>query len=294
MVDEARRPAGDDLHQRDRALPARSRRRPGPLLRASPWGRRQAIAGPPGDRLPSAIVTYLAGTARIAPSCGSRPSVGSGLDADSPDGPVDAEHRARALHAGVYHSPGLAGIVTFASLFPACCEPDRRGPARPPRPDPPHRRGLRGRPRSLVLIGSLALAGQLPSWLLVSIAWSRRSRATSATRACAALPGPRPRTPLGTGQRRRLERLRGATIIGPPLAAGLVGDDRGPDPRSSPSPPPSASRSSWSSASRSRTWRTATTGRLLADAWQGLLYWWRNRTHRGLASPSPSSTWRAG
>ncbi|HSS35215.1 MAG TPA: MFS transporter, partial [Patescibacteria group bacterium] len=72
-----------------------------------------------------------------------------------------------------------------------------------------------------------------------------------------------------------------ATIVGPPLAAALVALFGGavaligvalafglaavtmigvPDPES----------------------ETASTGRLLVDAWQGVVYWWRNRTLRGL------------
>ena len=182
-----------------------------------------------------------------------------------------------------YHSPGLAGIVTFASLFPGLLASpiagallDRHGRIRLIVVDYVVALG------SLVLIGSLALAGQLPSWLLVSIAL------VSSVTGNFSHTGLRSLFPVLV-PRHLWERVNAvdsngyvvATIIGPPLAAGLVATIGGPITLLAIAaafgvavvvvlgvPEPHV--------------ETATTGRLLADAWQGLLYWWRNRTLRGL------------
>jgi len=182
-----------------------------------------------------------------------------------------------------YDSPGLAGVVTFASIFPglllspiAGALLDRHGRVRLIAVD--YAVAL----ASLVLIGGLALAGLLPAGLLVLIAL------VSSVTGIFSHTGLRSLFPILV-PRHLWERVNAldsngyvvATILGPPLAAGLVATIGGPvtilciavafavagivilgvpEPRVD----------------------TATTGRLLADAWQGLLYWWRNPTLRGL------------
>ena len=135
---------------------------------------------------------------------------------------------------------------------------------------------------ALSLIGVLALTDHLPAPLLVLIA-----TITSFT-AILSHTGLRSLFPILV-PRHLWERVNAvdsngyviATIVGPPLAAALVAVFGGavaligvalafglaavtmigvPDPES----------------------ETASTGRLLVDAWQGVVYWWRNRTLRGL------------
>ncbi len=135
---------------------------------------------------------------------------------------------------------------------------------------------------SLVLMGVLGLLGALPAWLLLVIA------TVSSLTAPLSATGLRSLFPLIVPSH-LWERVNAidsngyviASVIGPPLAAGMVAVwggpvaliviglsfgiaavvvGRVPDPETD----------------------TATTGRLLLDAWQGLLYTWRNRTLRGL------------
>jgi MFS family permease len=182
-----------------------------------------------------------------------------------------------------YGSPAIAGLVTFASVAPGLLiSPiggallDRHGRTRLILLD------LVIAAASLGLIAGLAVADALPAWLLVLIA------------AISSLTGP-----LGATGMRTLfplmvppalwERLNAidsngyvvAAIVGPPLAAVLVGTAGGPAAlvaiavllgvaafilRAVPEPPADVS----------------TSGRLLLDAWHGLIYTWRNRTLRGL------------
>ena len=182
-----------------------------------------------------------------------------------------------------YRSPALAGFVTFASIFPGLLVSpiagallDRHGRTRLIVLD------LLVALGSLVLIGGLSVAGLLPAWLLVLIA------AVSSLTALLSATGLRSLFPLIV-PRHLWERVNAvdsngyvvATILGPPLAAVLVqvwgGPPalvvigllfgiaalvflRAPDPRT----------------------ETASSGRLLVDAWQGLVYAWRNRTIRGI------------
>jgi MFS family permease len=182
-----------------------------------------------------------------------------------------------------YRSATIAGVAAFFAIFPGLIVSPIAGALL----------DRHGRTRlvvldylvalaSLVLIGVLALTGTLPAWLLIVIA------------AVASLT-----TPLSaTGLRSVLplivpshlwERVNAidsvgyviATVVGPPLAAVLVSVWGGavafiavglgfglaalviagaPDPLHD----------------------TAPAGPLLTDAWQGLLYTWRNRTLRGL------------
>lgn len=182
-----------------------------------------------------------------------------------------------------YHSPELAGIVTFAGIVPglvlspiAGALLDRHGRTRLITLDFLIAAG------SLGLIAGLALADLLPAWLLVLIA------------ALSALTGPLSATGLRTlfplmAPQHLWERLNAvdsngyvvATIIGPPVAAIMVGLVGGPLAILAiaviyavaavivvgVAEPDAASDS---------------TGRLLRDAWDGLVYAWQNRTIRGL------------
>jgi MFS family permease len=183
-----------------------------------------------------------------------------------------------------YGSPVLAGIVTFASIFPglvlspiAGALLDRHGRARLVILDYCVAAG------SLGLIGVLALAGDLPAPLLVLIA-----AAASLTQPLS-LAGLRSLLPI-LAPTHLWERANAidsngyvvATLLGPPIAGGLVALLGGPlalivnggvfaaaaivligmpDPRSA----------------------TESTGRLLVDAWQGLRYTLRHPTLRALA-----------
>jgi MFS family permease len=181
-----------------------------------------------------------------------------------------------------YRSPQLAGMAAFFSMFPGLIVSpvagallDRHGRTRLVILDYVVALG------SLTLIGVLALAGVMPAWLLIAIA------------AVASLT-----TPLSNTGLRSLfpliipahlwERVNAvdstgyvvATIIGPPLAAFMVAV-WGPAAFiviglsfglaaivliGAPDPPTQG----------------ALSGSLIRDAWQGLIYTWRNRTLRGL------------
>jgi MFS family permease len=182
-----------------------------------------------------------------------------------------------------YHSPALAGIVTFAGIAPGLAVSpiagallDRHGRTRLITLD------FVIAAASLALIGVLALANALPAWLLIAIA------------ALSALTGPLSATGLRSlfplmAPRHLWERLNAidsngyvvATIIGPPVAALAVSFLGGgwalivlglayavaaaivigvPDPAT----------------------ETASSGSLLRDAWDGVRYAWGNRTIRGL------------
>ena len=182
-----------------------------------------------------------------------------------------------------YDSPGLAGIVTFASIFPGLLASpiagallDRHGRVRLVVVD--YAVAL----VSLALIGGLALAGLLPAGLLVLIAL------VSSVTGIFSHTGLRSLFPIIV-PRHLWERVNAidsngyvvATIIGPPLAAGLVATVGGPQTILAIAvafgvaglvmirvPEPFV--------------ETVTTGRLLPDAWQGVLYFWNNPTLRGL------------
>jgi len=182
-----------------------------------------------------------------------------------------------------YHSPSLAGIATFCGIFPGLLVSPIAGALL----------DRHGRTRlvvldyfvalvSLSLIGVLGLMGLLPAWLLMIIA------------AVASLT-----TPLsGTGLRSAFplivpshlwERVNAldslgyvlATVVGPPIAAGLVALSGGSTAliivglifgvsamviRGTPEP----------------STAVGVTKRLLTESWEGLLYTWRNPTLRGL------------
>lgn len=182
-----------------------------------------------------------------------------------------------------YRSPGLAGIVTFASVFPGLVASPIAGALL----------DRHGRVRlvvldyivagsALVLIGALALADRLPAWLLVLIAL------VSSITGIFSHTGLRSLFPILV-PRHLWERVNAvdsngyvvATIIGPPLAAALVATVGGPTTLL-------AIAVAFAVAAvvmlrvPEPVVTTATTGRLLADAWLGLRYWWENRTLRGL------------
>jgi len=182
-----------------------------------------------------------------------------------------------------YDSPGLAGIVTFASIFPGLLVSpiagallDRHGRVRLIVVD--YAVAL----ASLTLIGGLALAGLLPAWLLVVIAL------VSSVTGIFSHTGLRSLFPILV-PRHLWERVNAvdsngyvvATILGPPLAAGLVATIGGPITILSIAVAFGVAGAVMVRVPEPHV-ETVTTGRLLADAWQGLVYWWRNRTLRGL------------
>jgi MFS family permease len=182
-----------------------------------------------------------------------------------------------------YRSPVLAGLVTFTSIAPGLLVSpiagallDRHGRVRLVILDYFVAMG------ALVLIGILALGDALAPPLLIAIT------AVSSLTGILSVTGLRSLFPLIV-PRHLWERASAvdsngyvvATILGPPVAAALVGIVGGPitliaigfayglsavamigipDPKSV----------------------AVSTGRLLVDAWQGVVYAWRNRTIRGL------------
>lgn len=182
-----------------------------------------------------------------------------------------------------YHSPALAGVVTFASLVPgivisplAGALLDRHGRIHLIQLD--YLIAL----VTMLLVGGLSILHALPAPLLIAIAVvSSLTGPFSATGLRSLFPM---MVPEHLWERVNALDSNGyvvATILGPPLAAGLVAAFgpqvaiiaigipfglaalslvRVPE-------PPSRSQAS---------------GRLLADAWQGLVYVWRNPSLRGL------------
>ena len=183
-----------------------------------------------------------------------------------------------------YHSPALAGIVTLASILPGLIVApiagallDRHGRMRLVTLD------YIVAMAAMALIAILSLAGLLPPWLLVLIA------AVSSLTSILSVTGIRSLFPIivpePLWERANAIDSNGyvvATIIGPPLAAGLVAVAGGqvallvtaigfgaaaialfgvPDPETN----------------------IVTSGRILQDAWDGVRYAWNNRTIRGLA-----------
>jgi MFS family permease len=182
-----------------------------------------------------------------------------------------------------YGSPYIAGVATFFSIFPGLLVSplagallDRHGRMRLVSLD--YLMAL----ASLALIGVLALANHLPAGLLMVIA------AIASLTAPLSATGVRSLFPIivPTHLWERVNAIDStgyviATIVGPPLAAGLVALFGGPVTFIvigisygcaafviAGTPEPSV--------------EMVTTGRLLADARQGLAYTWRNRTLRGL------------
>lgn len=182
-----------------------------------------------------------------------------------------------------YGSPELAGVVTFAAVFPGLVVSPLAGALL----------DRHGRVRlivldylvalaALALMGGLALAGLLPAWLLLTIAF------LSSVTGIFSHTGLRSLFPILV-PRHLWERVNAvdsngyvvATIIGPPLAAGLVAAVGGPATLLAIATAFGVASAVMIRVPEPRT-ETATTGRLLADAWLGLRYWWGNRTLRGL------------
>lgn len=182
-----------------------------------------------------------------------------------------------------YRSPALAGLVTFAAIFPglliapiAGALLDRHGRVRLMILD--YLVAL----ASLALIGGLALAGQLPAPLLVAIVI-----VTSLT-SVLSIVGLRTIFPIMAPSHlwERVNALDSngyvvATILGPPLAATLV-TVLGPALAMVMLALPFGLAAIALLGLREPASQHASTGRLLVDAWQGVRYAWGNRTIRGL------------
>ena len=182
-----------------------------------------------------------------------------------------------------YDSPALAGIVTFASILPGLLFAPIAGTLL----------DRHGRIRlvvldyivasvSLIAIAALAAADRLPPWLLVAIAV-----VTSLT-AILSHVGLRTLFPIMV-PRRLWERINAvdsngyvlATIVAPPLAAGLVAF-AGPKVAMAAIAVPFAAAAIALIGVREPAHAPSSSGRLLADAWEGLRYTLRNPTLRGL------------
>ncbi len=184
-----------------------------------------------------------------------------------------------------YRSPALAGIVTFASLFPglvlspiAGALLDRHGRVRLIRVD--YVVAL----ATMVLIGGLSMADLLSPALLIAIATvSSLTNPFSHT-------GLRSLFPLMVPEH-LWERVNAfdsngyllATIVGPPLAAALVAAF-GPEAAIMAIAVPYALAALALVGVREPASRTASSGRLLVDVLDGVRYSWSNRTIRGLAA----------
>jgi MFS family permease len=182
-----------------------------------------------------------------------------------------------------YDSPALAGIVTFASIFPGLLVAPIAGALL----------DRHGRVRlmaldyavafvSLILIGGLSLAGRLPVELLVVIVI-----ATSLT-SILSIVGLRTIFPLMVPSH-LWERVNAidsngyviATILGPPIAAGLVAFVGAPEAMIAIALPFGLAAVALVGL-REPVTSTVTSGHLLHDALEGLRYAWGNRTIRGL------------
>ena len=182
-----------------------------------------------------------------------------------------------------FRSPELAGLVTFMSVAPGLAVSpiagallDRHGRVRLVILDYFVVMG------ALVLIGGLALAGSLPPWLLVVIT------AVSSLTSIFSVTGLRSLFPLLVPKHlwERASALDSngyvvATILGPPLAAALVGVVGGPATLIVIGLAYGVAAAGMIGIPDPKT-ETVSTGRLLLDAWRGVQYAWGNRTIRGL------------
>lgn len=182
-----------------------------------------------------------------------------------------------------YHSPELAGVVTFASIMPGLLVSpiagallDRHGRTRLVTI------GYLVAAASLLLMGGLALVDSLPAWLLVLIsAVASLSGPLSNTGLRSIFPLIVPRNLWGRVNAIDSNGYLAATLIGPPIAASMVQFIGGPVTLiliglmtavaavilfGTPDPDT----------------ETASQGGLLRDAWAGVVYNFRNRTLRGL------------
>jgi MFS family permease len=183
-----------------------------------------------------------------------------------------------------YGSSELAGVVTFAAIFPGLVVSpivgallDRHGRIRLVLVD------YAVELAALGLIGGLALGHALPAAVLVLIATLASFTAMlSHTGLRSLFPI---LTPAHLWERVNAVDSNGyvmATVIGPPLAAGMVSVLGGATALI-------VIASAFGLAAlpmigvRDPATETDSTGRLLIDAWHGVVYWWRNRTLRGIS-----------
>jgi MFS family permease len=182
-----------------------------------------------------------------------------------------------------FDSPALAGLVTFAAVFPGLLVSpvagallDRHGRVRLIALD------YVVAASSMLLIAALALAGALPAALLVLIA------AVASLTSILSHTGLRSLFPLVVPQH-LWERVNAvdsngyvvATIIGPPLAAAMVSVLGAPEALIAIAALDLLAVVALVGV-REPVFRTETSGRLLRDAWLGVRYVWANPTLRGL------------
>jgi len=182
-----------------------------------------------------------------------------------------------------YGSPALAGLVTFASIFPGLAIApvagallDRHGRIRLVMLDFIVALG------AMVLIAVLAIADALPAPLLVAIA------AVSSLTSILSHTGLRSLFPIIV-PRPLWERVNAvdsngylvAMVLGPPIAAGLVAFAGAPVALIVIGVAFGVAAVALIGVSDPLT-ETESTDRLLADAWAGVVYVWRNPTLRGL------------
>lgn len=182
-----------------------------------------------------------------------------------------------------YRSPEIAGLVTFVSIAPGLLVSPIAGALL----------DRHGRSRlividyvvafaSLGLIGALALAHELPVWLLLLIAAvSSLTQPLSATGLRSLFPII---TPPHLWERVNAVDSMGyvvATIVGPPLAGVLVGLFGGPMALVATACTFALAAVVLLGIPDPRT-EVETSGGLVRDAWLGLLYTWRNPTLRTL------------
>jgi MFS family permease len=182
-----------------------------------------------------------------------------------------------------YKSPRIAGLATFFNIFPGLIVSPLAGALL----------DRHGRIRlvvldyivalaALVCMGGLALAGHLPAWLLIVIAGVASLTNPLSN---AGVRGLFPLIiPVHLWERVNAMDSTGfvfAAIVGPPLAAGLVAFSGGPVALI-------GIGSTFGVAAivlagyREPAGAPASSGPLLKESWQGLLYTWRNPTLRGL------------
>ena len=183
----------------------------------------------------------------------------------------------------VYRSAELAGLVTFLSIAPGLLVSPLAGALLDR-----HGRSLLIRIDfvvafvSLTLIGALSILGLLPVWLLLLIATvSSLTQPLSATGLRSLFPI---LVPSHLWERVNAVDSMGyvvATIAGPPLAGALVGIAGGPLALIVTGLVYAVAAAVLTGIPDPRT-DTSTTGRLFRDAWDGVVYTWRNPTLRAL------------
>jgi MFS family permease len=182
-----------------------------------------------------------------------------------------------------YHSPALAGVVTFASIFPGIAVSpiagvllDRHGRIRLMIVD------YVVAACALTLIAGLSSARALPSWLLVLVAVAMSvSSIFSAVGLRTLFPLIVPRHLWERANALDSNGYVVATIVGPPIAASIVAVAGGPAALLVVGLIYGLTALSMVGVHDPLT-RVTATGTLLGDARDGLRYVWRNPTLRGL------------